>query len=100
MLAYGATAYADLVLRLGNGGEPETLDPHRYNLRLEETILSDLFLGLTTFDPHGKPMPGAAERWEVSEDGKTWTFIYARASSGRMARRSRQRTFSIRCAAL
>ena len=74
VLAYGATAYADLVLRLGNGGEPETLDPHRYNLRLEETILSDLFLGLTTFDPHGKPMPGAAERWEVSEDGKTWTF--------------------------
>ena len=24
-------------LRLGNAGEPETLDPHRYNLRLEET---------------------------------------------------------------
>ncbi|MCZ6868683.1 MAG: hypothetical protein O7G84_04185 [Gammaproteobacteria bacterium] len=53
VLAHGATSYADVVLRLGNGGEPETLDPHRYNLRLEETILSDLFLGLTTFDAHG-----------------------------------------------
>lgn len=57
VLAYGATAYADLVLRLGNGGEPETLDPHRYNLRLEETILSDLFLGLTTFDPTASQCP-------------------------------------------
>ena len=62
------------VLAIGNGGEPETLDPHRYNLRLEETILSDLFLGLTTFDARGKTMPGAAERWDISPDGLTWTF--------------------------
>ena len=62
------------VLRIGNGGEPETLDPHRYNLRLEETILNDLFLGLTTFDAHGNIVPGAAERWSVSDDGLTWTF--------------------------
>lgn len=61
-------------LSIGNGGEPETLDPHRYNLRLEETILSDLFLGLTTFDAHGKTIPGAAERWDISTDGLTWTF--------------------------
>ena len=54
--------------------KPETLDPHRYNLRLEETILNDLFLGLTTFDPHGNIVPGAAEDWSVSEDGLTWTF--------------------------
>ncbi len=62
------------VLRIGNGGEPETLDPHRYNLRLEETILNDLFVGLTTFDARGNIVPGAAERWSVSEDGLTWTF--------------------------
>ena len=36
-------------LYLGNSGEPGTLDPHRYNLRLEETLLNDLFMGLTTF---------------------------------------------------
>ena len=62
------------VLRIGNGGEPETLDPHRYNLRLEETILNDLFLGLTTFDAHGNIVPGAAARWSVSGDGLRWTF--------------------------
>lgn len=61
-------------LRLGNAGEPETLDPHRYNLRLEETILTDLFLGLTTFSAAGGIVPGAAESWTVSDDGLTWTF--------------------------
>ena len=61
-------------LRLGNPGEPETLDPHRYNLRLEETILTDLFLGLTTFDADGRTVPGAAADWSVSDDGLTWTF--------------------------
>ena len=62
------------VLHIGNGGEPETLDPHRYSLRLEETILNDLFLGLTTFNAEGEIAPGVAERWTASEDGLTWTF--------------------------
>jgi ABC-type oligopeptide transport system substrate-binding subunit len=44
-------------VRIGNAGEPETLDPHRYNLRLEETILGDLFLGLTTFDAGATSFP-------------------------------------------
>ena len=70
----GAALAAGDVLRLGNAGEPETLDPHRYNLRLEETILTDLFLGLTTFDAEANIVPGAAEGWQVSEDGLTWTF--------------------------
>lgn len=61
-------------LHLASPGEPETLDPHRYNLRLEETLLNDLFMGLTTFDAHGNIVPGAAESWQVSEDGLTWTF--------------------------
>ena len=65
-------AGGDLIL--GNPGEPQTLDPHRYNLRLEETILTDLFLGLTAMDPEGRIVPGAAESWTVSEDGLTWTF--------------------------
>ncbi len=59
---------------LGNAGEPQTLDPHRYNLRLEETILTDLFLGLTAMDAEGNIVPGAAESWQVSADGMTWIF--------------------------
>ncbi len=61
-------------LHLANAGEPQTLDPHRYNLRLEETLLNDLFLGLTTFNPAGQIVPGAAMRWQTSKDGLTWTF--------------------------
>ncbi|MCZ6620192.1 MAG: peptide ABC transporter substrate-binding protein [Gammaproteobacteria bacterium] len=61
-------------IHLGNPGEPETLDPHRYNLRLEETILTDLFLGLTTFNARGQIVPGAAAAWTTSSDGLTWTF--------------------------
>lgn len=73
--AVGACAdAAPKTLYLGNAGEPETLDPHRYNLRLEETLLADLFLGLTTFDADANVVPGAAESWTVSDDGLTWTF--------------------------
>ena len=62
------------VLHIGNAGEPQTLDPHRYNLRLEETLLNDLFLGLTTFNANGELVPGAAESWTTSDDGLIWTF--------------------------
>ena len=61
-------------IRIGNTGEPATLDPHRYNLRLEETILNDLYLGLTTMSAAGHIVPGAAISWDVSRDGLTWTF--------------------------
>ena len=61
-------------LHIGNAGDPETLDPHRYNLRLEETILTDLFMGLTTFNAKGETVPGSAASWDVSDDGLTWTF--------------------------
>ncbi|MEE2785289.1 MAG: peptide ABC transporter substrate-binding protein [Pseudomonadota bacterium] len=67
-------ANPDEHLRIGLPGEPETLDPHRYNLRLEETLLNDLFLGLTTFDAKGQIVPGAARSWTTTNDGLTWTF--------------------------
>ena len=73
--ATAATAsLAATELRIGNGGEPLTLDPHRYNLNLEERILADLFEGLTAHDARGRVVPGAAESWTTSEDGLTWTF--------------------------
>jgi len=71
---WSGNAPAAEVLKLGNPGEPQTLDPHRYNLRLEETLLNDLFVGLTTFNARGELVPGAARAWRVSDDGLTWTF--------------------------
>ena len=68
------TGNASQPVKIALGGEPETLDPHLYNLRLEETVLNDLFMGLTTFNAAGDIVPGVATHWETSADGLTWTF--------------------------
>jgi oligopeptide transport system substrate-binding protein len=62
------------VLHKGNGAEPQTLDPHRAEGVPSSNILRDLFEGLIAEAPDGKLVPGAAERWDISEDGKTYTF--------------------------
>jgi len=63
---------ADLVLI--NGAEPETLDPALITGQPEGRIANALFEGLTAFDPTGHAVPGVAERWEISPDGRTYTF--------------------------
>jgi ABC-type oligopeptide transport system substrate-binding subunit len=62
------------VLRMANQGEPDTLDPHRTSTVVESNILRNLFEGLVVLDPAGNVAPGVAERWEVPEDGLTYTF--------------------------
>ncbi len=74
VLSFGGLLHAESVLRIGSPGDPLTLDPHRYTLNVEEHILKDLFLGLTTMDESGAIVPGSAESWDVSEDGLEWTF--------------------------
>jgi oligopeptide transport system substrate-binding protein len=63
-----------VVLNRGNGAEPKTLDPHHTEGTWESNVVGELLTGLTTEDMDANPMPGAAERWETSPDGKTWTF--------------------------
>jgi len=63
---------ADLVFI--NGAEPETLDPAIITGQPEGRIAQALFEGLLSFGPDGKPVPGVAESWEISPDGKTYTF--------------------------
>lgn len=74
LLVLPATSQAETVLRRGNSVEPETLDPHQARGVSASNILRDLYEGLTTESPTGEIVPGAAERWEVSADGRTWTF--------------------------
>jgi oligopeptide transport system substrate-binding protein len=62
------------VLHKGNGPEPETLDPHRAEGVSTSNILRDLFEGLTGEAPDGSVIPGTAQSWEISEDGKTYVF--------------------------
>ena len=62
------------VYNMGNAAEPASLDPHHSQGTWEDAIIGDLMMGLTTESVTGEPLPGAAERWETSADGLTWTF--------------------------
>lgn len=72
--ATAQTLAREQVLYKGNGPEPETLDPHKAEGVNTANILRDLFEGLTIEAPDGKVIPGAASRWEISEDGRVYTF--------------------------
>jgi len=66
------------VVYRGNGDEPSTLDPHRAVGVPAAHILRDLFEGLTTESPDGRVIPGAALRWNISRDARTYTFYLRR----------------------
>lgn len=74
LLLVSQPAQAQTVLNRGNGAEPESLDPAFAGSAMETNILGDMMVGLTTLDAAARPIPGVAERWETSADGRTWTF--------------------------
>lgn len=65
---------AEQVLRLGNGPEVETLDPHRTEGVSAANVMRDLFEGLLTEAADGTLIPGAAQSWIISEDLRVYTF--------------------------
>ena len=54
-------------------GEPRTLDPAKW-LGSAGGIIGDLFSGLIQLDTSLQPIPELAESWDVSPDGRTYTF--------------------------
>lgn len=65
----------DQVLHKGNGTEPRDLDPHTLTSVEEDNIMQALFEPLVWRHPDTMaPTPGVAERWDVSADGKVFTF--------------------------
>lgn len=66
------------VLKRDNGEEPQTLDPHLAEGVPAANILRDLFEGLTSQAPSGRVVPGAAIRWNISRDGRVYTFYLRR----------------------
>jgi peptide/nickel transport system substrate-binding protein len=61
------------VVRFGISA-PTTLDPHFTTNTPEVKITQHMFSWLTRLDENNEPTPSVATEWEMSEDGKTWTF--------------------------
>lgn len=71
-----AAGNREQVLHLGNLSDPKELDPHLVTGVSEFNIMSALLEGLVAEDPRDlHPVPGAAERWTVSDDGLRYTFF-------------------------
>lgn len=72
-------------LSFQNGTDPKTLDPHRATGQPESRIIFNTFTGLLQALPNGPPdpetgvqpmsaQPSIAKSYEVSDDGRTYTF--------------------------
>jgi oligopeptide transport system substrate-binding protein len=68
----GPEKRADLVVL--NGAEPETIDPALATGQLDGRICYALFDGLYHFDRFGKPQPGIATSYDLSDDATVYTF--------------------------
>jgi oligopeptide transport system substrate-binding protein len=68
------SALAQSVFHRGNDSDPETLDPQKTQTTAEAHLLRDLFEGLVIHNAKGEVVAGVAEKWDISADGKTYTF--------------------------
>ena len=64
----------ETVLHRGNGAEPESLDPHKSRSIQASDVLRDIGEGLVGYSSDGEMIAAAAERWEISEDGRQYDF--------------------------
>ncbi|HWR28893.1 MAG TPA: peptide ABC transporter substrate-binding protein [Negativicutes bacterium] len=61
-------------IRYALSAEPESIDPRMSTSLSASTVETQLFEGLTTLDEKNRPIAAAAEKWEVSPDGRKYTF--------------------------
>ncbi|MFB7159827.1 peptide ABC transporter substrate-binding protein [Lysinibacillus sp. NPDC056232] len=54
--------------------EPPSLHPGLASDTDSSAILTNIFEGLVVVDQEGTPTPGMAEKWDISDDKKTYTF--------------------------
>ncbi|CAM3717465.1 peptide ABC transporter substrate-binding protein [Mesobacillus zeae] len=69
-----STKNKEKVLYMNNGMEPTSFDPPIGFDSVSWNALNNLMEGLTRLDKNHEPKPATAESWEVSDDGKTYTF--------------------------
>lgn len=64
----------DQTLVINLSSEPPSLDPNLATDTTSAKVINNIFEGLVHLDNDGEPFAGAAETWEASEDGLTYTF--------------------------
>lgn len=63
------------IFHVENSAEPQSIDPHVSTGVPENNIMVALYEGLVAKHHETlEPIPGIADRWEISEDGKTYVF--------------------------
>src|SRR5512134_67109 len=62
-------------LSYGEYGRPATLDPVTSNEMISLRITELIFNGLVGINEKQEIVPELAERWEISKDGRTYTFF-------------------------
>lgn len=67
-------AATEKILYLNNGMEPTSFDPPIGFDSVSWSGLNNLMEGLTRLGQNHEPEAATAEKWDVSEDGKTYTF--------------------------
>ncbi len=55
-------------------GEPAQIDPNRSSFNVEAAVVRQVFEPLLRFDANLTPQPAAASGYDVSPDGRTYTF--------------------------
>ena len=68
------SAEAEKVLKVNMTSDPATIDPSRTTETVSALVIMNCFEGLMGFDADGKLVPVAAESYEVSSDGRVYTF--------------------------
>ena len=70
-----AAGTREQILHLGNGAEPQDIDPQTVTAFTDQCITLALFEGLCALDEESsQAVPAAAESWKVSPDGLVYTF--------------------------
>ncbi|GAA5224570.1 ABC transporter substrate-binding protein [Membranihabitans marinus] len=61
-------------LSLSTGSDPVCLDGHQVSTAELQLLGRIIYDNLVSLDAEGNPAPWLAESWDISEDGKTYTF--------------------------
>ncbi|GIO65554.1 peptide ABC transporter substrate-binding protein [Paenibacillus sp. JTLBN-2024] len=69
-----ASAAKDQILHMNLSAEPPTFDPAQAQDSQAHTVLNMMYEGLVRLDENSKPVPGVAEKWDISSDGLKYVF--------------------------